>query len=213
MKIYIFPFLFLSVLGILAFRTFMKKASTGFEEAIEEFKEKEQKANYTIKNIKDLEFKYMYPNKEIFPFKEYDETNEAFKIVIKKQNLAKRKLDFEMIKLPLGLTNTELKSMYGINNFEKIIFLEEQYNGFIRAIFEWANALYDIGEENDCKIILEEAVRLEGDISQIYALLSEIYFKNNEKDNLIKLRELVISYDLSLKEKTLQIIDEKICKL
>lgn len=213
MNIYIFPFLFLSILGILAFRVFMKKASTGFEEAIENFKEEEQKANYTVKNIKDLDFKYIHPNKDILPFKEYNEEDINLKIVIKKQNLAKRKLNFEMIKLPLGLTNTQIKSIYGINNFEKVTFLEEQYNAFIRAIFEWANALYDIGEEKDCKIILEEAARLEGDISQIYTILAEIYFKNNEKENLIKLRNNVISYDLSLKETILKFLDEKIFKL
>lgn len=213
MKIYIFPFLLSSLLVILTIRIFMKKSSNGFQESIQDFLEKEKKANFTTKNIKNIKIRYMYPNKEILPFKEYDENNTDFKNIIKKQNLVKRKMELEMAKLPLGLSNTELKSEYGVNNFEKITILEEHYNGFIRALFEWASILKDMNEKKDCEIILNECVRLEGDISQIYFHLSDIYFENNQKDKLLNLRNLVSSYELSLKEKILQYIDEKIYKL
>lgn len=210
MKIYIFPFLFISIICILVFRIFMKNSSNGFDEAVGEFEEKEKEANYTIKNIKDLEIRHIYPNKEILPFKEYDEENKELKGLIKKQAQVKRKFDLEMAKLPLGLTNTELKIEYGINNFEKITIMEDHYNGYIRALFEWAMELKNFGNNEDCKIILEECARLEGDISQIYTNISDIYFEEKNKHKLIELKENIYKFELSFKDKILEYIEEKI---
>lgn len=210
MKIYIFPIFTISVILILIARVFLKKATTGFDESVEEFMQKEEEANYTTKNFEELDLKYIYPNKDILPFKEYDEADINLKNVIKKQSLVLRKIELEMIKLPLGLNNTDLKLNYGINNFDKITILEQHYNSFIRALFEWAEVLYDINEKEDCEVILAEAIRLEGDISHIYILMCEIYFEQNNKEKIIQLKNLVESYELSLKDKIINFLDEKI---
>lgn len=209
MTIFILPLLLITVIVILVFKVFVKESTSGFNESIEEFKDKELQANYTIKSIQNLQLNYVYSNKAILPFKEYQNDKE-FRELIKKQAQVKRKCDLDMIKLPLGFNNTDIKANYGINNFDKIVLMEEHYNGYIRALFEWAKALYDFGNKQDCKIILEECIRLEGDISQIYIIISDIFFEEKNKNSLINLKKCIINYELTFKDKVLKYIEHKI---
>ena len=187
-------------------RFMMKKGDNGFDKAVDEFMDRELKANNTIKNFETLNIQYVKPSKNL-PFKEYEEIP-LYKNVIKKQKLVKRKLDLEMIKIPSNLTNTEIKEMYGVNNFDKISMLEEHFNSYVRGLYEWANELYNLNNIYDCKKVLLEAYNLQANISQVYILLAKIYFKENDKVGLIKLKNDVENMELSLKEKALEEIEK-----
>ena len=202
-------------IGIISFslviRILLKKGNNGYDKAVDKFIDRETKANSITKDFDTLDINFVTPSK-ILPFKEYENTP-IYKNVIKKQNLVKRKIDLEMIKIPSNLTNTEIKERYGINNFDKISLLEEHYNSYVRSLFEWGQELFNLNNIYDSKKVLLEAARLEGNISQIYIILAQIYVKENNKDSLLKLKNTVEKIELSLKDKVIQEVDNCINKL
>lgn len=202
----IIPVIISALTFVIFIRFMMKKGDNGYDKAVDEFMDRELKANNTIKNFENLNIEYVKPSKNL-PFKDYEETPEN-KMIIKKQKLVKRKIDLEMIKIPSNLTNTQIKEMYGVNNFDRISMLEDHFNSYVRALYEWAFELYNINNIYDCKKILEEAYRLEANISQVYILLANIYFKENDKSKLIKLKNHIENIELSLKEKALEQIEK-----
>ena len=204
--------IFISIISFaLIIRILLKKSNNGYDRAIDKFVDREIKANSITKDFDILDINFVTPSKTL-PFKEY-ENIPIYKNVIKKQSLVKRKINLEMIKIPSNLTNTEIKERYGINNFDKISLLEEHYNSYVRSLFEWGEELFNLNNIYDSKKVLLEAVRLEANISQVYITLSKIYVKENNKDNLLKLKNTVEKIELSLKNKVLQEINNCINKL
>lgn len=190
---------------IIVMRVLLKKGDNGYDSAVKEFIERETKANLVTKNFDELNLEFITPSKTL-PFKEYEEIPK-YKNVIKKQKLVKRKIELEMIKIPSNLTNTEIKEIYGINNFDKISLLEDHYNSYTRCLFEWGEELFKLDNIYDSKKVLLEASRLEANISQVYITLAKIYKKENNKNELLKLKNIVENLELSLKEKALKEID------
>ncbi len=204
--------IFISIISFaLIIRILLKKSNNGYDRAIDKFVDREIKANSITKDFDILDINFVTPSKTL-PFKEY-ENIPIYKNVIKKQSLVKRKINLEMIKIPSNLTNTEIKERYGINNFDKISLLEEHYNSYVRSLFEWGEELFNLNNIYDSKKVLLEAVRLEANISQVYITLAKIYVKENNKDNLLKLKNTVEKIELSLKNKVLQEINNCINKL
>ncbi len=204
--------IFISIISFsLVIRILLKKSDNGYDKAIDKFVDRETKANSITKDFDTLDINFVTPSKTL-PFKEYEDTP-IYKNVIKKQNLVKRKIELEMIKIPSNLTNTEIKERYGINNFDKISLLEEHYNSYVRSLFEWGQELFNLNNIYDSKKVLLEAARLEANISQIYITLAKIYVKENNKDSLLKLKNTVEKIELSLKDKVIQEIDNCINKL
>ncbi len=189
-------------------RILLRKSDNGYDKAIDDFIDRENKANSTIKDFNSLNIEFVKPCKTL-PFKEYEDIS-IYKNVIKKQNILKRRVDLEMIKIPSNLTNTELKEKYGLNNFDKIYKLEDNYNSYVRGLFEWAVELYNLDNLYDCEKVLLEAYRLEANIHSVYTLLAKIYLKQNNKTKLINLKQNVLNIELSLKDKTIKEIDEYI---
>lgn len=204
--------IFISIISFsLVIRILLKKSDNGYDKAIDKFVDRETKANSITKDFDTLDINFVTPSKTL-PFKEYENTP-IYKNVIKKQNLVKRKIELEMIKIPSNLTNTEIKERYGINNFDKISLLEEHYNSYVRSLFEWGQELFNLNNIYDSKKVLLEAARLEANISQTYITLAKIYVKENNKDSLLKLKNTVEKIELSLKDKVVQEIDNCINKL
>lgn len=191
---------------MVAVRIMLKKGNNGYDKAVDDFVKRELEANKVIKDFNTLDIHFIEPSK-LLPFKDY-ENIPMYKNIIKKQNLVKRKMNLKMIKIPSNLTNTELKEMYGVNNFDTISKLEEHYNSYVRGLFEWAQELYNLNIIYDCKKVLLEAVRLEANISKVYTLLAKIYSKENDRLSLIKLKESVENIELSLKETALKEIEQ-----
>ena len=79
-----------------------------------------------------------------------------------------------------GYTNTDLKLMYGAAN---LCYLSECDNNFTKlaiTLNKWANYLYKQNNIKDCKTILEYAVSIDIDITNIYILLANIYISENK---------------------------------
>ncbi|WP_317368492.1 hypothetical protein [uncultured Tyzzerella sp.] len=200
------PILIGVITFVIVIKIMLKKSDNGYDKSVDDFMQRELEANNTIKDFDKLDINFVEPS-NVLPFIDY-ENIPTYKKVIKKQDLVKRKIELDMIKIPSNLTNTELKEMYGVNNFDKISKLEEHYNSYVRGLFEWAEELYNLNNIYDCKKVLLEAVRLEANISQVYILLAKIYFKENDKSSLTNLKNNINDMDLSLKKVVLEEIEK-----
>ena len=88
-----------------------------------------------------------------------------------------------------GYTNTDIKLKYGAPN---LCYLSDCDNNFTKlavTLNKWANYLYKENNLKDCKTILEYAVSVNIDITNIYILLANIYISEktpNKINSLIK---------------------------
>lgn len=214
MNIYILPILFSVITIVLLIKIFIKNNTTGYDEIVSQFLEQEKKANSSFKNFEQLNLEYISANKDILPFKQYNLIDDKhIKLVAKKQQQVEKKISLDMVRLPINMSNNELKIKYGANNFEKITILETRFNNYTRALFEWAQALYNIGQVDDCIKILQECINIKSDITGVYLLMSEIFFQNKNLEGLENLINKIECYNLTLKEKILEDLKEKISLL
>lgn len=198
-------FLIIFISATITIQIKLRKNKSGFKESCEEFFEREKLADNTIK--KDFtDFPYIYADKASLPIKEYSD-DEKFKRVIKRQEQCIKKSQLEMIYLDDEYSNTDLKLKYGKNNLEKITFLESHYNNYILSLLEWAKELISLDNKEDAKRILNEAVKMKANVSQIYILLADL--NENDMEFLKGLKEKAEENKVNLKEKTIKYIEDK----
>lgn len=87
-----------------------------------------------------------------------------------------------------GISNTDLKLMYGAPNIDLLSQYDQSYTLLVRTLQSWAEALYDKGYVNEACTVLEFAISTHTDISSSYKLLASIY---KEKGQPEKIRELI----------------------
>ncbi|MBE5934569.1 MAG: hypothetical protein E7262_02105 [Lachnospiraceae bacterium] len=79
-----------------------------------------------------------------------------------------------------GYTNTDLKLMYGASNLSYLSECDNNFTKLAITLNKWANYLYKHDNVHDCKTILEYAVSINIDITNIYILLANIYISENK---------------------------------
>lgn len=194
------------VSATIAIHVMLRRNKTSIKNDLNKYMQREKTAENTIKrNFSD--FPYIYPDKSFLPIKQYYD-NEKYKKVIKKQNTCLKKSELEMIYFDELYSNTDLKLKYGKNNLDKITYLEEHYNGYIKSLLDWAKELIALDNLSDARLVLEEAVRMKSDISRTYILLADIY--ENDKKSLLSLKEKTQEIRIHLKEKVIEYIDAKL---
>jgi len=87
-----------------------------------------------------------------------------------------------------GMSNNDLKLMYGVSNLDTIIGMEESCRRFITAMIRWAEELVAIGDRQSAEAVLNETVRLRSDFAAGYILLTDIYAARNDTDAVRGLR-------------------------
>ena len=123
-------------------------------------------------------------------------TNDAYLNAIYKEI---HKLEDKDIINFTGYTNTDLKLMYGASN---ICYLSECDNNFTKlaiTLNKWANYLYNHDQVHDAKTILEYAVSINIDISNIYILLANIYITENKAHKINSLIKKASKLNSSIK--------------
>lgn len=199
-------FLIIFISATITIQIKLRKNKSGFNENCKEFFEREKQADNTIK--KDFtDFPYIYADKASLPIKEYSD-DEKFKRVAKRQEQCIKKSQLEMIYLDDEYSNTDLKLKYGKNNLEKITFLESHYNNYILSLLEWAKELISLDNKEDAKCVLNEAVKMKANVSQIYILLADL--NENDMEFLRDLKEKAKENKVNFKEKTIKYIEDKL---
>ena len=95
--------------------------------------------------------------------------------ILREEEAVRRLAALPMIRLTKGMTNNEVKLMFGAQNLGEVARMESNLAEFIRAAIVWAKALVAAGELTDAERVLLETERLGSDFAGTYITLADIY--------------------------------------
>lgn len=108
----------------------------------------------------------------------------------------------ELSKAPIvnftGISNTDLKLMYGAPNITLLSRYDQSYTFLVRTLQNWGQALYEKGYKDEACQVLEFAVETRTDITATYRLLSAIYREKNQPEKIASLIPIAESLNTSL---------------
>lgn len=143
----------------------------------EAFLERERQANLTRKkDISNLDY-ITVPLKQLpFPETGLDEISDLQKHILR---LSEGKIvNFT------GLTNTDLKLMYGAANLDILSEYDKNYLELVRSLYRYGKLLYEQNRAEDAATILEYGLSIGTDVSANYTLLATIYKEKNEPERI-----------------------------
>ena len=103
-----------------------------------------------------------------------------------------------------GFSNTDLKLEYGAPNITLLSQYDQRYTTLVGVLQRWATALYDLGEVDAARTILEFAISTGSDVSGSYKLLSSIYYKDNNIDAIKQLINQAETLNSAMKQPILE---------
>lgn len=168
-----------SVLIFVAILTFFNQKNSKIRKRqMDEYWNKEQRANFIRKkSLEDLEYIGI-------PFDEFPMDIETDDPCIQECLSQIEALKNEKIVNFTGYSNTDLKLMYGTANITALMQYDLNFTQFVRTLQSWANRLYELGQIEAARTLLEYAIHARTDISSSYFLLASIYKKSNETDKI-----------------------------
>ncbi|MCM1136622.1 MAG: hypothetical protein NC400_13750 [Clostridium sp.] len=111
-----------------------------------------------------------------------------------------------------GISNTDLKLMYGAPNIDILSRYDQRYTMLVRTLQNLAQALYDEGFADEACQILEFAVSTRTDISASYKLLAEIYLQKGQKEKISELVPIAEGLNTSLSKHIVSMLKELLAK-
>ena len=170
-----FPFLLIFIVFICIFTYYSKKGSAQQKKVTEEFWEKEHQSNSVRK--KDIsQLDYITIPFEKFPQKFNTDSEEAFFSFA----------DKPMLNLT-GISNTDLKLNYGTANLAILSEYDTNYTDMIAILPQYALELFDLGELDSAKTLLEFGISTNADSAKIYKQLADIYQTEGNTNNIQEL--------------------------
>ena len=171
------------ILGIAAVVLFLvSRAFRGRYDLRDKYLDEDQKSNAA--RSRDVEPEYFYtPDLTKLPLRNATDATDITDATDKTGEIKKKQdqlvsiCDRLMIRFPKKMTNVELKNAYGVANLEKISGYEENYNQYVAALVEWAEALLENGQEANAIKILETTVELGSELRKGYMYLADYYTK------------------------------------
>ncbi len=107
-----------------------------------------------------------------------------------------------------GISNTDLKLMYGAPNINLLSSYDQNYTLLVRTLQNWAKALYDAAYTDEACTILEFAVQTRTDITATYKLLSTIYREKGQNEKIASLIPIAESLNTSLSGNIVSMLKE-----
>lgn len=172
-----------------------------------EFWEKEKRANETpAKSLDDLP--YLQIPYDTLPF-DQDPSDEELADCLKllRSFSTKKTVNFT------GISNTDLKLMYGAANIEKLITYDQNYTLLVRTLQKWATLLQKSGRTQDAKAVLTYAVTTGTDVSATYQMLADILADEGDMDALTRLGETAATLQTPLQGKINASISQAMLRL
>lgn len=169
-------FLFLLVLG-----RALKKNTKTMNEQEQSFWQRESAANSVRKKpMDDLEYIF-------FPLEQLPaEVHRDDAVVQECLDTLTILKDSKIVNLT-GITNTDLKLAYGTANITVLTEYDQNYTSLVTTLQKWAGRLYELGDMDNAKTILEYAVSVHSDITATYLLLAEIYSQSGLSERIPEL--------------------------
>ena len=89
-----------------------------------------------------------------------------------------------------GISNTDLKLMYGAPNLPLLTEYDQNYTTLVKTLDAWGSHLKEAGFKTEARSVLEFAVKCMTDLKSTYILLADMYVENFEFDRLDHLIEV-----------------------
>lgn len=187
-----------------AISVFGKRSSNEAQKQMEEFWDKERRANFVRKKpLDNLNYISIPDNFYNITFDKSDS-----RVCDAVDNLLALK-DAKIVNFS-GISNTDLKLEYGTANLPILSEYDYNYTMLSRSLQVLAESLYKAGNYNDCRSILEFAISTGSDMAGNYKLLANIYKDNNLNSELSNLRDKAEAINGLMKTAILEHIDELI---
>ncbi len=107
-----------------------------------------------------------------------------------------------------GISNTDLKLMYGAPNIDLLSRYDQSYTTLALTLQRLGNALYEKGYVEEAQKTLEFAVETRTDISGTYKLLATIYRQNNQPEKIQALIPVARELNTSLSGHIVSMLEE-----
>ena len=194
---------FASFIVFIILLTYEIRKNTRLAKKIDEgFWDREVKANSTRK--KSLEhLDYLKVPLESLPFHIENTDLEFLDIHARIQTLADKKI----VNLT-GLTNTDLKMMYGAANLTLLSQYDQDYTLLVRTLQKWASLLYQKGYPCEAQTILEYAISTKTDVSGTYKLLATIYQNTNQTSRIEELLQIASTLQSAMQKPIVRMLQE-----
>jgi hypothetical protein len=168
-----FPVLLFIIITFIVWLQYeIRKSEKHSKKKHDNYWEAERNANLTrSKDISNLNYITISLSK--LPMSDHnDSTINSYRDIIR--NLSNQKI----LNLT-GLTNTDLKFIYGATNINLLSEYDNNYTHMVSILHKWAERLYARGYTADAVSVLEFAVSRNTDVKKSYTLLAIIYKKQN----------------------------------
>ena len=174
-----------------------QKSTRAQQEVNEAFLERERKANSTRKkDISNLD--YLPFTSEKLPIGVVsDETIASYEAILK--NLSGKRI----VNLS-SFSNTDLKLMYGPANLNDLTEYDDNYNTLSHTLLDYAKRMQELDHISDAITILEYAMSLSIDSSQIYLLLAKLYQQVNTPEKIEHIRTHLDTMEESFRSSVLK---------
>lgn len=190
--------LFIIFVAIVSF--YRKRHDTRQQEAEQNFWEREQEANFARrKDISGLS--YISIPFEHFSIGAFSDTQ------LSEIETALVALREKKILNLTGLTNTDLKLLYGPANLPALTEYDQNFTDMLQLFSQYVNRLIELDHFDTAIPVLEFCVECGSDISTHYTLLANHYQSNGQHENLAELRTKASSLNSLTKSSILQKLD------
>jgi hypothetical protein len=160
------------IVFIIVLKMTVNKNTHAKSDSEEQFWEREHQANFTRKqDISGLDYITIPLDK--FPLNLHTKAENTL-----------QQLSGEKILNLTGISNTDLKLMYGVANLETLTACDENFTRLVQSLSAYAKELLDAGQQSDAQTVLEYAVSIHADARQIYIMLAGIYREQNQSGKI-----------------------------
>lgn len=111
-----------------------------------------------------------------------------------------------------GITNTDLKLEYGAANLPFLQKCDLSYTHLTRVLDEWSSRLLELNQTDEALTVLEYAVEIKADISNIYYKAADIYLERNTPDKINHLIDRIASTNSIIKKSIISNLENRLDK-
>ena len=171
------PFLTIFIVFCIVLTYYIKKSDTTQQKVLDEFWEKELKAN-TVRKKDISNLNYITIPFDKIPQKLHTDTEEKL-----------RSLSEQPMLNLTGISNTDLKLNYGTANLEILSTYDNNFTQFVALLPTYVTELCDASQTDTAQMLLEFAIECNADSRKLYQMLTKIYSDKHETAKIAWLKQ------------------------
>lgn len=185
-------------IAVVSYKRF--KANRQNENAEESFWKRERAANSTRKqDISQLD--YVDFSGVTLPFAQFED---ALLKECEQQVLTLK--DKKVLNLT-GISNTDLKMMYGAANLPLLTQYDQNFTLLVRTLNTWGQRLHELSHTEEAISVLAFAASIGSDIKATWTLLAELYAADNDLAHIEELKSSAAQLNSLMRDPILSMLD------